>query len=278
MPYPLQVRLLRVLQERIVNPLGSTKAIGVDIAIICATHRDLREMIAQNRFREDLYYRLNGLVVRLPPLRDRTDLAVVVQKMLQRETLSGPGRRPLSVAPDVMALFERCGWPGNFRQLANLLRTAAAMVDEDGEIRREHLPDDFFDDVRREPTPAANGHDVASLAAEPAPLAAAAARQPPAMRGCRTWPRPRSRPRSPVTAATYRPRRARSRVAQHHLPEDAGRRPGRDGARNALTPPRVSHRCVMLQHPVSRFNTCNAHRAHPSVSPDGFRKSFVGIS
>ncbi|AOJ17598.1 sigma-54-dependent Fis family transcriptional regulator [Burkholderia vietnamiensis] len=175
MPYPLQVRLLRVLQERIVNPLGSTKAIGVDIAIICATHRDLREMIAQNRFREDLYYRLNGLVVRLPPLRDRTDLAVVVQKMLQRETLSGPGRRPLSVAPDVMALFERCAWPGNFRQLANLLRTAAAMVDEDGEIRREHLPDDFFDDVRREPVPAANGHDAASLAAEPAPLAAAAA-------------------------------------------------------------------------------------------------------
>ncbi|WP_350670995.1 sigma 54-interacting transcriptional regulator, partial [Pseudoalteromonas sp. CAL494-MNA-CIBAN-0108] len=83
-PYPLQVRLLRVLQERLVNPLGSTKTIAVDIAIICATHRDLRDMIAQNRFREDLYYRLTGLVVRLPPLRDRTDLAVVVQKMLQR--------------------------------------------------------------------------------------------------------------------------------------------------------------------------------------------------
>ncbi|OXH83873.1 sigma-54-dependent Fis family transcriptional regulator, partial [Burkholderia multivorans] len=59
-----------------------------------------------------------------------------------------PGRRPLSVAPDVMALFERCAWPGNFRQLANLLRTAAAMVDDDGEIRCEHLPEDFFDDLR----------------------------------------------------------------------------------------------------------------------------------
>ncbi|WP_391857618.1 sigma 54-interacting transcriptional regulator, partial [Vibrio cidicii] len=126
MPYPLQVRLLRVLQERLVNPLGSTKTIAVDIAIICATHRDLRDMIAQNRFREDLYYRLNGLVVRLPPLRDRTDLAVVVQKMLQREAFAGPGRPPLSVAPDVMELFVRCTWPGNFRQLGNLLRTAAA--------------------------------------------------------------------------------------------------------------------------------------------------------
>lgn len=148
MPYPLQVRLLRVLQERMVNPLGSTKTIPVDIAIICATHRDLREMIAQNRFREDLYYRLNGLVVRLPPLRDRTDLAVVIQKLLHRESHACANREPLSVAPDVMALFERCAWPGNFRQLGNLLRTAAAMVDEDGQIRREHLPDDFFDDLR----------------------------------------------------------------------------------------------------------------------------------
>ncbi|WP_321934751.1 sigma-54-dependent Fis family transcriptional regulator [Paraburkholderia sp. J8-2] len=148
MPYPLQVRLLRVLQERMVNPLGSTKTIPVDVAIICATHRDLREMIAQNRFREDLYYRLNGLVVRLPPLRDRTDLAVVIQKLLHRESHGRTNRLPLSVAPDVMALFERCAWPGNFRQLGNLLRTAAAMVDDDGQIRREHLPDDFFDDLR----------------------------------------------------------------------------------------------------------------------------------
>ncbi|WP_175816472.1 sigma-54-dependent Fis family transcriptional regulator [Burkholderia diffusa] len=175
MPYPLQVRLLRVLQERIVNPLGSTKAIGVDIAIICATHRDLRDMIAQNRFREDLYYRLNGLVVRLPPLRDRTDLAVVVQKMLQRETLSGPGRRPLSVAPDVMALFERCAWPGNFRQLANLLRTAAAMVDDDCEIRCEHLPDDFFDDVRHDSGPAAQEACTSPPLASEAPAFANAA-------------------------------------------------------------------------------------------------------
>lgn len=155
MPHPLQARLLRVLQERVVNPLGSTKAIPVNLSIICATHRDLRDMIAQNRFREDLYYRLNGLTVRLPPLRDRTDLAIVVQKMLQYESHGNAYENahesahqpPLSIEPEVMALFESCAWPGNFRQLCNLLRTAAAMVDEDGVIRREHLPDDFFDNV-----------------------------------------------------------------------------------------------------------------------------------
>ena len=156
MPYPLQVRLLRVLQERVVNPLGSAKSIPVDIAIVCATHRDLREMIAQNRFREDLYYRLNGLVVKLPPLRERQDLAIVIEKMLEREALTGGDGQRLSVAPEVMTLFEQCAWPGNFRQLGNLLRTAAAMVENDGQIRREHLPDDFFDDLqRRDSAPAA---------------------------------------------------------------------------------------------------------------------------
>ncbi|MBP0590329.1 sigma-54-dependent Fis family transcriptional regulator [Paraburkholderia sp. LEh10] len=149
MPYPLQVRLLRVLQERVVDPLGSSKSVPVDVAIICATHRNLREMIVQNRFREDLYYRLNGLVVKLPPLRERTDLAVVVEKMLVSARPDQAASTRLSVSDDVMALFQQCSWPGNFRQLGNLLRTAAAMVDDDGQIRREHLPDDFFEDLHR---------------------------------------------------------------------------------------------------------------------------------
>ncbi|MGN6087318.1 sigma-54-dependent Fis family transcriptional regulator [Trinickia sp.] len=177
MPYPLQVRLLRVLQERVVNPLGSTKTIPVDIAIVCATHRDLREMIAQNRFREDLYYRLNGLIVKLPPLRERKDLVVVVGKMLEREALRGGDGQCLTIAQEVMARFEQCTWPGNFRQLGNLLRTAAAMVDEDGEIRCEHLPDDFFGDLRPEPVheqPAAAA--AAAVEAEPASASASTSR------------------------------------------------------------------------------------------------------
>ena len=163
MPYPLQVRLLRVLQERRVNPLGSSKSIPVDIAIICATHRDLRDMIAQNRFREDLYYRLNGMVVKLPPLRERTDLSAVIQKMLQCASSENADGQRLSVAEDVMALFEQCAWPGNFRQLGNLLRTAAAMVDADGEIRREHLPDDFFDGLRTIAAAPVDPHDTLQL-------------------------------------------------------------------------------------------------------------------
>jgi sigma-54 dependent transcriptional regulator, acetoin dehydrogenase operon transcriptional activator AcoR len=146
MPYPLQVRLLRVLQERVVDPLGSSKSVPVDVAIICATHRNLREMIAQNRFREDLYYRLNGLVVKLPALRDRSDLKAVVSRMLEWVSADNAGGASLSIDDEVMDIFERYPWPGNCRQLANLLRTAAAMVDDDGCIRREHLPDDFFDD------------------------------------------------------------------------------------------------------------------------------------
>ena len=180
MPYPLQVRLLRVLQERAVNPLGSSKTIPVDVAIICATHRNLRDMIAQNRFREDLYYRLNGLVVRLPPLRDRTDVALVIQKMLQHESFAMPERRPLTVAPEVMALFEQCAWPGNFRQLGNLLRTAAAMVDDDGEIRREHLPDDFFDDLRdgaRDAASPPRTQAQAQMPTQPAPVVDAPMRE-----------------------------------------------------------------------------------------------------
>jgi sigma-54 dependent transcriptional regulator, acetoin dehydrogenase operon transcriptional activator AcoR len=143
MPLNLQARLLRVLQERMVTPLGSTKSIPVNVALTCATNRNLREMIARNEFRDDLYYRLNGLVVKLPPLRERTDLDVVIEKLLAAE---GTGAR-YTVAPDIMLLFRQHTWPGNFRQLTNLLRTAMVMAGDDHEIRMEHLPDDFLDDI-----------------------------------------------------------------------------------------------------------------------------------
>ena len=143
MPLNLQARLLRVLQERMVTPLGSTRSIPVNVALTCATNRNLREMIAQKTFREDLYYRLNGLVVKLPPLRDRTDLEVVINKLLVAESRGARYR----IAPEIMTLFKAHAWPGNFRQLNNLLRTALVMADSDGEIRREHLPDDFLEDA-----------------------------------------------------------------------------------------------------------------------------------
>ena len=143
MPLNLQARLLRVLQERMVTPLGSTKSIPVNVALTCATNRNLRDMIARNEFRDDLYYRLNGLVVRLPPLRDRTDLDVVIEKLLAAE---GNGVH-YTIAPEIMDLFRSHNWPGNFRQLTNLMRTAMVMAGDDHEIRIEHLPDDFLDDI-----------------------------------------------------------------------------------------------------------------------------------
>jgi sigma-54 dependent transcriptional regulator, acetoin dehydrogenase operon transcriptional activator AcoR len=143
MPLGLQARLLRVLQERMVTPLGSSKSIPVNVALICATHRNLRELIAQKAFREDLYYRLNGLVVKLPPLRERTDLETIINKLLANES---SGLRYTATA-DIMQMFKQHNWPGNFRQLTNLLRTAMVMAGDDRQIRYEHLPDDFMEDI-----------------------------------------------------------------------------------------------------------------------------------
>lgn len=148
MPLSLQARLLRVLQERVVTPLGSTKSISVNVDLICATNKNLREQITKGEFREDLYYRLNGLVVKLPPIRERTDLETVINKILALESKSGAH----TVAPEIMALFQRHNWPGNFRQLTNLLRTAIVMAGDSPEIRKEHLPDDFIDDVEMTPS------------------------------------------------------------------------------------------------------------------------------
>ena len=163
MPTALQARLLRVLQERQVTPLGSTKSVSVDVNIVCATHRNLREMIARQQFREDLYYRLNGLVVRLPALRERTDLMTIVRKILRTEC----PQRKLDLSPEVTELFERYPWPGNVRQLANVLRTAVVMAAHDPEVTRDHLSDDFLDDVLP---------GTAALSASPAGAAPNAAR------------------------------------------------------------------------------------------------------
>ena len=160
MPFSLQARLLRVLQERLVTPLGSDKSIPVNVEVICATNHNLRERMARGLFREDLYYRLNGLVVKLPPLRERTDLETVVCKILATE--SGPGR--YEVAPDLMRMFCQHQWPGNFRQLTNLLRTAVVMAGDEPEICLQHMPDDFLDDLHGAQAPGT----VAATTAVPA--------------------------------------------------------------------------------------------------------------
>ena len=143
MPLALQAHLLRVLQERQVTPLASTRSVPVDVAIVCATHRNLREMISRQAFREDLFYRLNGLAVKLPPLRERSDLPALVRRILDRQC---PGRT-IELTSEVSALFAHYHWPGNVRQLFNVLRTACVMAGPGRLIGREHLSDDFLDEA-----------------------------------------------------------------------------------------------------------------------------------
>ncbi len=170
MPLALQARLLRVLQERQVTPLGSLKSIPVDIAVIGATHRKLRDMIEAGAFREDLYYRLNGLVVKLPALRERCDLEVVARRILLTDCPHGTPE----ISPPVMALFKAYSWPGNVRQLANVLRTAAVMAAGEGQIEEHHLSDDFLEDARSGRAPQAPQISM-PIRAVPATSAAAAA-------------------------------------------------------------------------------------------------------
>jgi len=128
MPLPLQVKLLRVLQEGEVRPVGSTQAIPVDVRVISATHRDLEVQRADGRFREDLYYRLNVVSLNLPPLSERReDIALLATDILRK--LATRYRKPVpTLAPDAMALLVAAPWPGNVRQLLNLLEQAVALT------------------------------------------------------------------------------------------------------------------------------------------------------
>ena len=128
MPLPLQVKLLRVLQEGEVRPVGSTQSIPVDVRVVSATHRDLDAQRAANLFREDLYYRLNVVSLRLPPLAERReDVPVLATHFLRK--LAERYRKPLpTLAPDAMALLISAPWPGNVRQLLNLLEQAVALT------------------------------------------------------------------------------------------------------------------------------------------------------
>jgi len=128
MPLPLQVKLLRVLQEGEVRPVGSTQAIPVDVRVISATHRDLDAQREQGLFREDLYYRLNVVSLKLPSLAERReDIPLLAAHILAK--LAERYRKAAStLAPDAMALLVAAPWPGNVRQLLNLLEQCVALA------------------------------------------------------------------------------------------------------------------------------------------------------
>lgn len=136
MPIQLQTRLLRVLSENEVQPLASDKNVSVNLTVISASHRDLKELVAAQKFREDLYYRLCGATLHLPGLRDRQDKDYIIQRILQQEA------QQLGASPWIdeaaMDLLRKYQWPGNVRELRNVIRFALAISD-DG-ILVEHLP------------------------------------------------------------------------------------------------------------------------------------------
>jgi sigma-54 specific flagellar transcriptional regulator A len=141
MSLQMQVKLLRVLQERSFERVGSNKTIRCDVRIIAATHRDLDEAIGAGRFREDLYYRLNVFPVQMPPLRERLeDLPVLIEHLVQRQgQISG---RHICLDKDAMSCLARNRWPGNVRELSNLLERLAILYPEHT-IKADDLPERY---------------------------------------------------------------------------------------------------------------------------------------
>lgn len=128
-PLPLQVKLLRFLQERVIERIGGRKAIAVDTRIVCATHQNLEEMIADGRFREDLYYRLAEIVVRIPTLAERPGDAGLLAKHFLRQFAPTMNPAVKGLAPDALAVIDRWNWPGNVRELENRIKRAVIMAD-----------------------------------------------------------------------------------------------------------------------------------------------------
>jgi sigma-54 specific flagellar transcriptional regulator A len=126
LPLDIQVKLLRVLQERSVDPVGSTKSVDIDVRVVSASHKDLEAEVKAGRFREDLYYRLNVLPLRTPALRERTeDISEIVAHHAQR--LAPKGRNAIRFSPDMMLALKSYQWPGNVRELINLIDRFTAL-------------------------------------------------------------------------------------------------------------------------------------------------------
>lgn len=140
MPLALQTRLLRVLQEKEVAPLGSSRSWPVNFAVICATHRDLAQRVAAGEFREDLLYRLQEFAMTIPPLRDWPDVPGFIRRLWHE---LGAGERDIQLAPALVTSLAQLPWPGNVRQLRSLLRVLLALADDGEEVTERHLPAEY---------------------------------------------------------------------------------------------------------------------------------------
>ena len=142
MPLELQGRLLRVLQERSFTRLGGARPIRFDARIVTATHRRLEARVAEGLFREDLFYRIKGVRVCLPALRERADRATLIEAMLAREAAGGAAPR---LSTDAMRAQKAYAWPGNIRQMNHVLRLALTLAEGEAEITCEHLPEEVLE-------------------------------------------------------------------------------------------------------------------------------------
>jgi two-component system NtrC family response regulator len=129
LPMSLQAKLLRFLQERVVERVGGRTEIAVDVRVVCATHRNLKQMVETGQFREDLYYRLSEIVITIPALRDRIGDAALLAHHFKNRFCAQEKRSSLSFREDAMAMIEGHAWPGNVREMENCIKRAVIMAD-----------------------------------------------------------------------------------------------------------------------------------------------------
>ncbi|MEM9765178.1 MAG: sigma-54 dependent transcriptional regulator [Pseudomonadota bacterium] len=138
LPAAAQVKLLRALQQREIEPIGAAKPVGVDIRLVSASNQDLAGMVADGRFREDLYYRISAFPIHLPPLRERREDLLMLAQMFLTRFAAAEGMRITGFSEDAVQLIESADWPGNVRQLQNTVHRAVVLA-EGPVIRAEHL-------------------------------------------------------------------------------------------------------------------------------------------
>jgi two-component system, NtrC family, response regulator len=131
LPMPLQAKLLRFLQERCIERVGGRQEIAVDVRVVGATHQNIQQLIAEGRFREDLYYRLAEIVIEIPPLRDRDGDAVLLAHAFVKRFAADQRRKGLTLSDDAIRALEAHRWPGNVRELQNIIKRASIMADDD---------------------------------------------------------------------------------------------------------------------------------------------------
>ncbi|HUD31769.1 MAG TPA: sigma-54-dependent Fis family transcriptional regulator [Variovorax sp.] len=170
MPPLLQTRLLRVLEDRTVQPLGGGRAVRVDFQLVCATHRDLAALVEAGRFRADLMFRVNGHEAHLPCLRERRDRGALVRRLFAE---NGGRDKRVVLGDDAFESLERHAWPGNVRELVGVLRTLVALADPGTEVAADALPARFLSVAPPPQTPLrpAGVARSAAEAARPLPLA-----------------------------------------------------------------------------------------------------------